>query len=208
MKQRTASRLGFASVIAGLLIVLAGAAALYFTRGTSTDAAPPLAGAPIGGAFALTDQDGNRVTNDSLKGDYRLIYFGYTYCPDVCPVDVQRMAEAYRMLEASDPELADNLTPVFVTVDPERDTQAVVGEFVSAFHPDLVGLTGTREEVDQAIAAYRIYAAKGSGTSETDYLMDHSANIYLMDETGEPITFFGRDMGPEAIAQEIRHWMS
>ena len=168
---------------------------------------PPLAGAPIGGAFALTDQDGGRVTNDSLKGSYRLVYFGYSFCPDVCPVDVQRMAQGLKTFEASNPERAARVVPVFITVDPARDTPAALKAFVAAFHPRLIGLTGTQAEVDVAKRAYRVYAAKGEGTDAENYLMDHSAFVYLMDPDGKPIMYFERGDDAAAIAAGLAKWV-
>lgn len=168
---------------------------------------PPLAGAPIGGDFALTDQDGRRVTNDSLKGRYRLIYFGYSFCPDVCPVDVQRMAQGLKAFEASNPEAAARVVPVFITVDPARDTPAVLREFVAAFHPRLIGLTGTQAEIDVAKRAYRVYAAKGEGTDAENYLMDHSAFVYLMDPDGKPIQYFERSDDAAAITAGLAKWV-
>ena len=169
--------------------------------------APPLAGAPIGGDFALTDQDGGRVTDDSLKGRYRLVYFGYSFCPDVCPVDVQRMAQGLKSFEAANPEAAARVQPVFVTVDPARDTPAVLKDFVAAFHPRLIGLTGTEAEVGTAKRAYRVYAAKGEGTDAENYLMDHSAFIYLMDPDGKPMLYFERGDDAAAIAAGLAKWV-
>lgn len=168
---------------------------------------PPLAGAPIGGDFSLTDQDGNRVSNDSLQGRYRLVYFGYSFCPDVCPVDVQRMMAAFRSFEVADPEAAATLQPIFVTIDPARDTRQALKTFVSAFHPRLIGLTGSEAEIALAKRAYRVYAAKADGSDSENYLMDHSAYIYLMDKTGKPIAFFDRGDTADAIAAGIEKWV-
>lgn len=168
---------------------------------------PPLAGAPIGGDFALTDQNGNRVTNDSLKGRYRLVYFGYSFCPDVCPVDVQRMAQGLKEFETANAEAGARVQPVFITVDPARDTVPVLKEFVAAFHPRLIGLTGTEAEIDAAKRTYRVYAAKGEGTDAENYLMDHSAFIYLMDPDGKPIMYFERGDDAPAIAAGLAKWV-
>lgn len=168
---------------------------------------PPLAGAPIGGDFALTDQNGKRVTNDSLKGSYRLVYFGYSFCPDVCPVDVQRMAQGLKAFETTNPAAGARVQPVFITVDPARDTPAVIKDFVAAFHPRLIGLTGTQAEIDTAKRAYRVYAAKGEGTDPQNYLMDHSAFIYLMDPDGKPVMYFERADDAAAIAAGLAKWV-
>ncbi|MBB4633092.1 SCO family protein [Sphingosinicella soli] len=204
-------RLSF-SRIALLLAAAIALVAVFAWLAASKPAAPgseepPLAGAPIGGDFALTDQDGGRVTNDSLKGRYRLVYFGYSFCPDVCPVDVQRMAQGLKSFEAENPAAAARVQPVFVTVDPDRDTVAVLKEFVAAFHPRLIGLTGTTAEIDAAKRTYRVYAAKGEGTDSENYLMDHSAFVYLMDPDGKPITYFERDDDAAMIAAGLAKWV-
>jgi protein SCO1/2 len=165
---------------------------------------PPLHGARIGGAFALTDQDGRAFTDAKLAGRYRIMYFGYTFCPDVCPTDVQNIAGAMRLLEKSDPALAAKIVPVFVTVDPERDTPAVVERFVSAFHPRLVGLTGTPAQIDATAKAFGIYHAKGKGNAD-GYLVDHSRQIYLMDTAGKPLALLPEGP-PQAIVDEVKKW--
>jgi len=180
---------------------------MWVTVPASNAEAPPLAGAPIGGDFTLTDQNGRSVTNDSLKGGYRLVYFGYSFCPDVCPVDVQRLANALKAFEAANPEAAARVQPVFITIDPARDTPEALKAFVSAFHPRLIGLTGTEAEVETAKRAYRVYAAKAAGADAENYLMDHSAYIYLMDPEGRPIMHFGRDDDAATIAAGMQKWV-
>ena len=100
---------------------------------------PPLQGAKIGGPFTLTNQDGGRTSNSQFDGQYRLVYFGFTYCPDVCPVDLQAIGQAMRQLEKSDPDVAERIQPLFISVDPERDTPPVLKQYVSAFHPRQIG---------------------------------------------------------------------
>lgn len=167
---------------------------------------PPLQGARIGGPIALTDQDGRAFTDAQLAGHYRIMYFGYTFCPDVCPTDVQNIAGALRLLEKSDPALAAKIVPVFVTVDPARDTPAVVKQFVSAFHPRLIGLTGTPAQIDATAKAFGIYHAKGKGTRD-GYLVDHSRQIYLMDTAGKPLALLPEGP-PQAIVDEVKTWAS
>lgn len=135
----------------------------------------------VGGPFSLLDQDGRRVTEKDFRGKYMLVFFGYTYCPDVCPTELQVMTAALDQLGAE----ADRIQPVFVSVDPARDTPEVLKAYVGNFGPRLVGLTGTPEEVAAIAKAYRVYYAKaGDGSSSTDYLMDHSSIIYLMAPDG------------------------
>lgn len=165
---------------------------------------PPLAGARIGGAFALTDQDGRTVTDRDFAGRYRIVYFGYTFCPDVCPTDVQNIAAALKSIERDDPALGKRIVPIFVTVDPARDTPAALKRFVTAFHPRLVGLTGSAAQIAKVAKEYGIYFARGAGTAD-DYLMDHSRQIYLFDPDGKPLALLPEGP-PAAIAAEVRKW--
>lgn len=168
------------------------------------EADPPLAGARIGGAFSLTDQNGRQVTDRDFAGKYRIVYFGYTFCPDVCPTDVQNIATALRLLERDEPALARRIAPIFITVDPARDTPPVVKRFVSAFHPRLVGLTGTPAQITKVAKEYGIYFARGAGTAD-GYMMDHSRQIYLFDPQGRPLALLPEGP-PAAIAKEVVTW--
>lgn len=152
----------------------------------------------IGGPFELTDNTGTPVTDETFHGKFLLIYFGYTYCPDVCPMDLQIMADSLRLLS---PEQLDQITPVFVTVDPERDTVEAMSEYIKFFHEKLVGLTGTLEQIDTIKKAYKVYAAKADDSA--DYLVDHTAYTYLMDKDGEFLQHFNHGEDPEAMAAKI-----
>ncbi len=165
---------------------------------------PPLAGARIGGAFSLTDQDARTVTDRDFAGRYRIVYFGYTFCPDVCPTDVQNIAAALKAIERDDPALGKRIVPVFITVDPARDTPAALKRFVTAFHPRLVGLTGTPEQIAKVAKEYGIYFARGAGTAD-GYLMDHSRQIYLFDPDGKPLALLPEGP-PAAIVAEVKKW--
>ncbi|MEM8825874.1 MAG: SCO family protein [Pseudomonadota bacterium] len=167
----------------------------------------PLAGTPIGGAFALTAADGSTVTNDSLKGAWRLVYFGYTFCPDICPVDAERMGRAYAQLERAAPDLAARLTPIFISVDPARDTPEIADEFAKNFHPDMIGLSGDQAAIDQAVDAYLVAATREPAREDGFYLMAHSAYIYLMDDHGDPVNTYDREATPDMIAEDVRRWM-
>lgn len=167
-------------------------------------AQPPLAGARIGGAFSLTDQNGRTVTDGDFSGKYRIMYFGYTFCPDVCPVDVQNISAALKLVEERDADLARRMVPVFVTVDPARDTPAVLKQFAGNFHPRLVALTGTPEAIAATAKAFGIYSARGAGTAD-GYLVDHSRQIYLMDKDGKPLALLPEGP-PQAMADEIAKW--
>ena len=167
---------------------------------------PPLAGARIGGPFALTDQDGRPRTDRDFAGKWRVMYFGYTFCPDVCPVDMQTIGQAMRLLEKSDPALAEKVVPIFVTVDPARDTPAVLKTFVAAFYPRAVGLTGTQPQIDALAKAYGVYHAIGK-RSAGGYIVDHTRQAYLMGPQGQPIALLPQDGPPQALADEIAKWV-
>lgn len=171
---------------------------------TEPAAAPPLQGARIGGPIALTDQNARPFTDRQLAGRYRIMYFGYTFCPDVCPTDVQTISLAMRMLEKRDPALAARVVPVFVSVDPARDTPAVLKQFASNFHPRLVALTGSPADIARTAKQYGIYYARGQGTKD-GYLVDHSRQIYLMDTDGKPLALLPEGQ-PGAMADEIVKW--
>ncbi|MBY0300163.1 MAG: SCO family protein [Sphingomonas ginsenosidimutans] len=168
-------------------------------------ATPPLAGARIGGPFTLTDQNGRTVTDSDFAGRYRIVYFGYTFCPDVCPVDVQNISAALKLVEAKDAALGKRIVPIFVTVDPARDTPAVLKKFTAAFHPRLVGLTGSAEAIAKTAKEYGIYYARGAGTAD-GYMMDHSRQIYLFGPDGKPLALLPEGP-PQAIADEVTKWV-
>jgi len=168
---------------------------------------PPLANASIGGPFTLTDQDGRKVSDSDFAGKYRLIYFGYTYCPDVCPVDVQTLMKGYRKIEATKPELAAKIQPIFITVDPERDTPPVLKQFVSAFHPKLIGLTGTPDQIAAVAKEFAIYYKKQPGTPGTPgYLVDHSRQAMLFDPQGKPLALITQDKDADTVVSDIERW--
>ena len=159
--------------------------------------------ATIGGPFTLTDQKGKTRTEEDLKGTYNLIYFGYTFCPDVCPTALQVMTNAMDQL---DTDTQNKITPVFITIDPARDTVKQLESYVENFHPRMIGLTGTDEQVAQAARAYRVYFAKSKDTNEdtTEYLMDHSSIVFLMDTKGNYVTHFTHATEAERMAQTLR----
>jgi len=169
---------------------------------------PPLAGAAIGGPFELVDSSGDTVRWDDFAGQYRMVYFGYAYCPDVCPLDVQRMMRGYDQFKQAEPELAAELQPIFITIDPARDTPEVVGEFTSAFSDDLLGLTGTPEQIDKAAKAFAVYYGKGEVSEAGGYLMDHSRAAYLMDRDGKPLALLPVEKSAEDVAAELEKWVS
>lgn len=170
-------------------------------------AEPPLAGARIGGPFRLTDQDGRQVTEKSLGGRYAIVYFGYTFCPDVCPTDMAAIGAGLKQVEKADPAKAAKVVPVMVTVDPERDTPAVMKQFVHAFHPRAIGLTGSAQAIAAAAKAYAIPYSRGEGTAG-GYLVNHGRAAYLMGPDGKPIALAGTDGGPDEVARTIERWVT
>jgi protein SCO1 len=168
---------------------------------------PPLAGARMGGAFTLTNQDGKTVSDTDFSGQYRLIYFGYSFCPDVCPVDAQRLMQGYRVLEKSDAKTAAKLQPIFITIDPQRDTPAVLKQFVVAFHPKLIGLTGNDAQIAEVAKRYAAVYQRGEGATKDAYLMDHSRTAVLYAPDGSPVALIPQDGTPQAIATELARWV-
>jgi protein SCO1/2 len=168
---------------------------------------PPLKGAAIGGPFTLTNQDGRQVTERDFAGRYRLIYFGFTHCPDVCPTDLAVIGQALRRLEKDHPEQAARVAPIFVSVDPERDTPAVLKEYVSAFHPRLVGLTGTPAQVAAMIKSYGAYGVKEAAETGGGYQVNHSRLVQLLGPDGKPIALLPYEKGAETLADELEFWV-
>jgi protein SCO1/2 len=162
----------------------------------------PLDGAAIGGPFTLTGKDGQRVSSDQFKGRYRIVYFGYTFCPDACPMDVGVLMQGFNLFAKDHPALAAKVQPIFITIDPARDTPARVGEFAAAFSPRLIGLTGTQGEIDAAVKAFKAVAQRGKDVTG-GYLMDHSRMAYLMGREGQPLEALPLDKGPEAVAADL-----
>ena len=140
------------------------------------------------------------VTEQDFAGRWMLIYFGYTYCPDFCPMSLTNMTQALDLLP---PEQAEQLVPMLITIDPERDTVEQLASYAPSFHPRLVALTGTPEQVEQAASAYRVYFAKAESEAATDYLMDHSTFIYLMGPEGNYRAHFGHSTSPEQMAEAL-----
>jgi len=154
----------------------------------------------IGGPFNLVNQDGVAVSEADFKGQYMLVYFGYTYCPDVCPTSLSTMATALDILGPK----ADKITPIFITVDPERDDAEALKTYVGYFHPRLVGLTGSVAQIKAVAKAYKAYFAKsGDGYNDGDYTMDHSSITYLMGPDGKFVTHFGHGVDAEAMAKKL-----
>ena len=174
---------------------------------SGSDGQPPLAGAKMGGGFTLTNQNGTRVSDSAYPGKYRLIYFGYTYCPDVCPTDMQRLMRAFKVLEKRDSKTAEKIQPFFISVDPARDTPQVVRQFVSAFHPRLIGLTGTEAQIADVASRYGVYFERGKPNEQGGYLVNHSNNTVLYGPNNEPLAIIPNEGTHETIADELARWV-
>lgn len=197
--------------ITGLGIALAVAAGLWASGfvvdrdGTAQAPVRTSGTALVGGPFELVDHTGAPVTNADFRGRHMLIFFGFTYCPDVCPTELQVMSAALDRLG----DEAEAVQPLFITVDPERDTPAAMAGYIRHFHPSLRGLSGTPDQIDAVAKAYRVYYRKvQDGSSATDYLMDHSAVVYLMGPDGTFLTHFAPGTGPDEMADKIATYLA
>jgi len=196
-----AARRGLAVFVAGLLLI-AGAFAVDHWWPGAGDGSGGL-GAAIGGPFALVDQNGVVRRDSDFRGELMLVYFGYTFCPDACPTALQTMSSALDELGDG----AKGVQPLFITVDPERDTVQQMKLYAANFHPRLVALTGSAEQTAAAARAYRIYFEKAPHGDETDYLVDHSSFVYLMGRDGRYLAHFGPDVTADAMAAAIRKYL-
>ena len=169
----------------------------------------PLAGAAIGGDFALTDQDGKKRTSAEFDGQYRIVYFGYTNCPDICTPDVQNLMAGLKAFEKTEPALGNKVQPIFITVDPERDTPAVLKQFTGAFHERLVGLTGSETEIASAAKKFAVYYDRVEGSSPDAYLMSHSQTPFLMAPDGKPLAILptANEGAPALVTAELVKWV-
>ena len=196
---------------AALGALVAGGSMAYLLAGGGTPGTAPLresfstGKALIGGPFSLIDQTGKAVTDKDFRGRYLLVFFGYTFCPDVCPSGLQVISAA---LDQLGPD-AEKITPVFISIDPARDTPEKMGAYVKSFHPRMIGLTGSAADVAAAIKAYRVYAKKvPDDRNPADYTMDHSSVVYLMGPTGELVTFSAEIGKPDVLAEQLRKGLS
>jgi protein SCO1 len=181
-----------ASLVVGLVLML------WVMGGLRHVTAP----AAIGGPFQLTDQSGQTVTDKSMQGRPSLIFFGFTHCPDVCPTTLFEISEVLKAMGKD----GDRVNAYYISVDPERDTQAAMKEYLSSFDPRLKGLTGNTEEIAKVLSEYRVYAKKVP-LKDGDYTMDHTALIYLMDRDGKFVSPFNINRKPEDAASDLKHYL-
>ncbi|HSE78503.1 MAG TPA: SCO family protein [Alphaproteobacteria bacterium] len=166
--------------------------------------APGIGTALIGGPFALTDQNGARRLDAEFRGKLMLVFFGYTYCPDICPLSLQLVSDVLDALGSD----AGKVAPIFITVDPRRDTASALKNYLANFSPQIVGLTGTEEEIAAVAKAYRAYfKLNGDPAKDEGYLVDHTTLIYVMDRQGKLLTQFTHETPPERVTAALRPYL-
>ncbi len=203
--------------VIAIIVVAMGIGLMFAARYYKTQN-PPVAGTSeksekstkssvvtIGGPFTLTDHNGQNVTEKTYAGQYKMVFFGYTYCPDVCPTTLTTLSNTLDILGSA----AEKVTPLFITVDPARDTVEHLNEYVGYFHPRIVGLTGTDEQIASVAKAYRVYYAKAKPSEDDplDYLMDHSSITYLIGPDGTFLEHFSHGTEPEKIAERLLEYL-
>jgi protein SCO1/2 len=197
MNRLVMSMLPFVRILALLALPLA----------TACDQAPPppppLEGAAIGGPFSLVDETGAAVSWGDYDGKWRMVYFGYTWCPDVCPFDLNRMMQGYQSWAEENPALAGEVQPLFISIDPERDTPAKLTEYTANFGENLIGLTGTPEAIREAATNFSVFYERGPDDENAGYLMQHSNAAFLMDREGNPIALLPVDESAEGVAAQL-----
>lgn len=203
--QRTARRAKVKLLVLALAFLVGGAGARASAQNDSEPSAAELMDElmwghrPVNTSFALTDHHGKLRTHEDFRGKLLIVYFGYMFCPDICPTDLQVIAQAIDRLGPK----GEAVQPLFITVDPDRDTSEALASYVPLFHPQLVGLTGAREEVRRVARGYKVYFARVSGGRMSAYVLDHSAFIYLVDAAGRYLGFLPPGTSPDRLAEAI-----
>jgi protein SCO1 len=187
-----------AAFLSGLVLFFG--AILFITGRVSSPIGQAVAA--VGGPFQLEDDSGKPFNSQELKGRPFLVFFGFTHCPDICPTTLFDISQVLRKLGPD----ADRAGALFITVDPQRDTPAVMKDYLSNFDPHLIGLTGSQAQIDAAIKAYRVYAKKVP-LDNGDYTMDHTAVVYLMDKDGHFVAPFNLKRTPQAAADDLRRYL-
>lgn len=197
------------ATLRNLLLGLLSLVCLGFTGGVAyvLIAMPETVEAPIVGKFELVDSTNKSVTEADFAGRHMLIYFGFTFCPDVCPTELAKMAAALDIFAEAAPGRAAKIVPLFISVDPDRDTPDRLAEYAALFHPRLIALTGSPEQIRAVAAAYKVFYVKvhpeGGATDKQDYLMDHSSQIYLMGPNAYYVTHYSSTLSAEQIAADL-----
>lgn len=197
---------GFTALVLGAVVAAAGLSFLVYPERIVSGSRMVTTGtAAIGGPFELVATDGQTVTDQTYRGKWLLIYFGYTFCPDACPTALNSMSVALEKLGSR----AGKFQPLFVTVDPQRDTRDVMANYLTSFDPRIIGLTGTKDQIDRVIKVYRLYVSREKPDAEgKDYLVSHSSFLYLMDPQGAFVSVIHSDATGEEIATRLRKEMS
>ena len=199
-------------VVVGIILAVAGVIWQQSQQPPATDhdhavatvyERPETGQVEIGGAFSLTDHEGHKKTDLDFRGRYLMVYFGYSYCPDICPMALHHMTEALSLLG----DQAKKIQPLFITVDPERDTAWHLSQYLKNYHPSFVGLTGSYADIQAVIQRYHVYASKITPDQASDYLMDHSSIIYIMDPQGRYIAHFNHNTAPEDMVSIMQNAM-
>jgi len=196
--------------LSGLALAVAFTLPLAACGSSAPTTEAPLAGAQLGGDFTLVDESGKTVRAADYAGKYTVFYFGYTYCPDVCPLDAANLMQGYHAFAKEHPDKAAKLVPIFVTIDPARDTPQVLAQFTGNFGKELVGLTGTPQQIAAVAKEFAVYYEKRAAPKGADpkaYLMDHSRAAYLMGPDGKPIALLPVDQNGQAVAVELTRWV-
>lgn len=213
------NKFAFPSLARAAALSVAVSAAIFLSAcqagGPTIPAEAPLAGARIGAPLALTNQEGAKTKEADFVGRYRLVYFGYTYCPDVCPIDLQHLMNGFHQFAKANPAKAAKVQPIFITIDPERDTPDKVKAFIRQFDDKMVGLTGSAEEIAVVAKGYAVVYNKVKGGTPDSYLMAHTQLAYLMDPAGKPIAFIPTDDistpvnegDPAKVKAELDKWV-
>lgn len=191
-------------VVLSVALLSAGIVLFAITLATNRHVeAPASSQAAIGGPFTLMDTSSKTVSDQTYRGKWLLVYFGYTFCPDACPTALTNVSGSLEKLGSE----AAKIEPLFITVDPKRDTPAVMGEYLKSFDPRIVGLTGSQAQIDSAAKAYRVYIAPQKSNGE-DYLVDHSAYFYLVNPQGKFVNVIGGDTSGDQMADKLRSMMT
>lgn len=161
--------------------------------------------ASLGGPFSLIDQSGEPKTDKDFLGQWIIIYFGFTFCPDICPDELEKLSKVVTEIDSI--EKLPNLQPLFITVDPDRDTGEVMKKYLAEFHPKLLGLTGSPEKIKEVAKAYRVYYSVGPADEEDDYLVDHTIITYLVNPRGEFVDYYGKNRNAEEMVAGIANHM-
>lgn len=192
-------------IVSGIgLFLLLGLLLIEMNRQPSSQPVRQAGAVDIGGPFELINTKGKLVTHADFAGRPMLIFFGFTYCPDVCPTGLDRLGAALEILKAQQPDVYDALQPMFISVDPARDTAAQMAEYLDYFHPKIIGLTGSEAQIKAVKSAYRVYAARAKETDANGhYNVDHSSLFYLMDGDNRYVAHFDHGITPEELAEKL-----